>query len=117
MRMASEAARALGGDGRCSCTVGAPTSCGVPPPNFTKSAHVGFIVLARIGDVDGVCNPTVGCSSGRYYLNLNVIGSNRAPDPVLTLQADYALWRAALAGRPDQVHSTAALDAPALAIT
>jgi hypothetical protein len=109
-----EAARALGGDGRCSCSGGAPTSCGVPPASFTKSAHVGFIVLARIGDVDGVCNPTVGCASGRYFLNLNVIGSNQSPDPVLTLQADYALWRAGLYGRPDQIHSTVALDAPAL---
>src|SRR5262245_21046759 len=38
MMAAMEAARALGGDGRCSCSESAPRSCGVPPPNFTKSA-------------------------------------------------------------------------------
>src|SRR5262249_55131265 len=40
---AMEAARSMGGDGRCSCNPNAPDSCGSPPPNFTKSAHIGFM--------------------------------------------------------------------------
>ncbi len=47
-----EAARAMGGDGRCSCP-GGVTSCGAPPPTFTKSAHIGYMIVARAGDRDG----------------------------------------------------------------
>lgn len=50
-----EAARAMGGDGRCSCSGGNPTGCGVPPPTFTKSAHIAYMLIARTGDRDG-CN-------------------------------------------------------------
>ncbi len=49
---AMEAARAFGGDGRCSCAAG-PEACGAPPEEFTKSADVGYLVVARRGDVDG----------------------------------------------------------------
>ena len=100
-----EAARALGGDGRCSCTPFDPTGCGAPPPGFVKSAHVGFFVIARHGDVEGTCSGQVGCANGSYYMDLNVIGSAASLDPVLQMNADYALWRAALAGRPDGVNS------------
>jgi uncharacterized Ntn-hydrolase superfamily protein len=103
---AMEAARALGGDGRCSCSPSAPTSCGVPPPTFTKSAHNASIQLARMGDVAGPCVSSTGCSSGVYYLDRNVIGGAADPDPVLTLQALYDAWRAGLVGRPDHVRST-----------
>ena len=37
-----QAGRALGGDGRCSCSFNDPTSCGVPPPDFEKSAHLNI---------------------------------------------------------------------------
>jgi hypothetical protein len=37
MMAAMEAARLFGGDGRCSCNKGAPTSCGSPPPTFTTT--------------------------------------------------------------------------------
>ena len=50
---AMETARAFGGDGRCSCSYGAPTNCGSPPPNFDKSAHVAFLIISRIGDEEG----------------------------------------------------------------
>lgn len=56
-----EAARALGGDGRCSCTTGSPTSCGSPPPEPFKSADVGYMLIARTGDRDGC--------PGRYRLS------------------------------------------------
>ena len=112
---AMEAARALGGDGRCSCSPAAPTSCGAPPAGgFSKSAHIAFFVIARHGDVDGVCNGQVGCANGSYYLDLNVIGSVSDPDPVLTLTAQYAAWRAALAGKPDHILSTVVADAERL---
>ena len=106
MMAAMEAARALGGDGRCSCSNSAPTSCGVPPPNFVKSAHVGVVVVARVGDTNGGCNELRGCAQGEYYLNLNVTrGGASDPDPVPTLQRRYDLWRARLVGRPDGVKS------------
>ena len=104
-----EAARALGGDGRCSCSTFQPTSCGVPPPNFRKSAHVAFVVVARIGDIDGLCNSRQGCVTGTYYLNQNVAGKNgrqSSPDPVIQLQAKYDKWRANKSGRPDAILST-----------
>ncbi len=102
---AMRAARMLGGDGRCSCNAGAPTSCGVPPPSFTKSADVAFIVLARMGDIDGLCNAQVGCASGSYYLDLQVWNGALWPDPVDKLQFKYDEWRASLAGRPDHILS------------
>jgi hypothetical protein len=102
---AMQAAYAWGGDGRCSCSPSAPTSCGAPPPSFTKSAHVGTIVLARIGDRLGTCNGVVGCASGTYYLNLNFIGDASDPDPVRALWQQYQVWRAGQLGRADQVHS------------
>ena len=50
---AMEAARAVGGDGRCSCTAGGPTACGCPPVTFTKSSHIAYMMIARAGDRDG----------------------------------------------------------------
>jgi hypothetical protein len=102
---AMEAARALGGDGRCSCSSSNPTGCGAPPPSFQKSAHVGFVILSRIGDVDpgGCVFPTGGCVAGRYYLDLRFNGAAADPDPVLVLQGFYDQWRAERAGHPDHV--------------
>ncbi len=50
---AMEAARVMGGDGRCSCAPDDATGCGVPPASFVKSAHVGYMLVARAGDRDG----------------------------------------------------------------
>jgi len=105
MMAAMEGARALGGDGRCSCSVQMPTSCGVPPASFEKSAHAGVIVIARIGDDNGGCSVNRGCANGEYYLNLNVRGDFTNPDPVFTLQQRYDKWRTHLVGRPDAIHS------------
>lgn len=105
MLAAMQAARALGGDGRCSCNANAPTSCGVPPPNFRKSAHVGVMIVARVGDTNGGCTANRGCATGDYYLNLNVRGGVAAPDPVETLGKRYDTWRRHLAGRPDAITS------------
>lgn len=49
-----EAARAAGGDGRCSCNPDAADACGCPPPGSpgAKSSHIGVMVVARAGDDD-----------------------------------------------------------------
>tara|TARA_R110000782_G_scaffold53205_4_gene113402 strand:- start:24129 stop:26465 length:2337 start_codon:yes stop_codon:yes gene_type:complete len=46
------AAREAGGDGRCSCAPTTPTACGSPPPGDFKSAHIGYMLIARIEDQD-----------------------------------------------------------------
>ena len=108
---AMQAARMMGGDGRCSCTSGGPTSCGSPPPNFTKSAHIGLMVVSRPGDMDAPCNGGLGCGAGTYWLDLNVANQPAsAPDPVLQLQTMFNLWRSQEAGRPDHFQSTATVD-------
>lgn len=52
-----QAARLMGGDGRCSCNQGAPDACGSPPTGFDpatdKSAHIAYMMIARAGDTDG----------------------------------------------------------------
>jgi len=109
------AARELGGDGRCSCDFGRPDRCGAPPASFEKSAHVGFVVVARIGDEVPPCAQPSGndCSQGRFHLRLNIRGADASmssPDPVDQLVDLYAQWRAERAGRPDGLLST--VDAP-----
>jgi uncharacterized Ntn-hydrolase superfamily protein len=46
------AARRAGGDGRCSCDPRNPEDCGSPPPEPFKSAHIGYMMIARAGDRD-----------------------------------------------------------------
>lgn len=112
---AMEAARSMGGDGRCSCSQSAPTSCGAPPVSgFTKSAHCAFVGVARIGDTLGTCNSTSGCAAGDYFLELNFFGAANDPDPVIVLQGLYDAWRLGQAGLPDQVYSTVAASAQSL---
>jgi len=102
---AMQAARAMGGDGRCSCP-GHPTGCGSPPKQFQKSAHIGFMIVTREGDTDGVCNMTSGCANGAYYLNLNVAAASPGlPDPVVQLQSMFSNWRNTWVNRPDHMHS------------
>lgn len=101
-----EAARAMGGDGRCSCSPGNPTGCGSPPANFAKSADVGFMIVARLGDTDDPACTSSGCADGDYFMNFNVANQGTSdPDPVLTLRTTFDAWRAGLVGRPDGVQS------------
>lgn len=102
---AMEAARSLGGDGRCSCSGGNPTGCGVPPPAFVKSAHVSFFVLARRGGRRGECSGPTGCANGSYFLDLKFTAGALGPEPVISLQRLYDVWRVSKARRPDQVRS------------
>ena len=104
---AMEVARALGGDGRCSCIAGPrANSCGCPPPSFRKSAHGSFVLVARMGDVQPPCAVGNDCQDASYYLSLVVRGDRNDPDPVLELQTAYDGWRAGRAGRPDGLRST-----------
>lgn len=80
MMASMEAARRMGGDGRCSCNRG-PEGCGAPPPSFTKSAHIAYMLIGRDGD-------TVDCRS--MYRTDRAVGSAA----VLDLNGD---------GRPDVV--------------
>ncbi|MCC6970689.1 MAG: VCBS repeat-containing protein [Phycisphaerales bacterium] len=48
-----EAARLMGGDGRCSCNAGDADGCGSPPPSFEKSAHIAYMLIGRRGDIEG----------------------------------------------------------------
>jgi len=102
---AMEAARAAGGDGRCSCSINAPTSCGAPPPNFQYSAYTGFIIVSRVGDTLGVCGGSTGCANGNYYLNLNAVSGAGGPEPVLLLASAYQTWRTNQVGYADHILS------------
>ncbi len=105
-----QAARALGGDGRCSCDMGRPDSCGTPPESFEKSAHVGFLIVSRTGDPQSPCIEGFDCAEVPSYLRLNVRGLDAQgsdPDPVDQLALLYADWRAARLGRPDGILSRA----------
>lgn len=109
---AMEAARKMGGDGRCSCP-SSTTGCGSPPKSFTKSAHIAFMLVARLGDVNRPCGGQ-GCAAGDYYMGLNVQGYFNAPDPVITLWNQYFKWRKLLIGRPDHNMSTVAVQSATL---
>lgn len=112
---AMEAARSFGGDGRCSCSAAAPTSCGSPPPSFTKSSHIALMVWSRPSDVDVPCDGSSGCGGGNYWLDINIANQPAtAPDPVLTLQTLYTQWKANQVGRPDHYASTVTMSGTTL---
>jgi hypothetical protein len=103
-------ARELGGDGRCSCGIGALGDCGTPDPDFEKSAHIGFLIVARMGDTDGSCVVGESCVTGDYHLRLSIFGPsalNNSPDPVDQLVERLAEWRQERRGRPDGIRSRA----------
>lgn len=112
---AMQAARVMGGDGRCSCSASAPTSCGAPPASFTKSSHIGLMIVSRPSDVDSACTGLGGCGAGNYWLDLNIANQQASdPDPVLQLQALYNTWQANQVGRPDHYTSTVTMSANTL---
>jgi hypothetical protein len=103
---AMEAAMLQGGDGRCSCSVRFPDSCGTPPPNFTQSATIGYFVVTRPGDSAGACSSSGGCANGTHYLSLNEpFHQEPSTDPVILLRAQYDAWRLSQAARPDAFES------------
>ncbi len=105
---AMEAARAVGGDGRCSCDNQEPDSCALEdlPPVF-KSAHIGFVMVARRGDPLVRCGRQNGCAQGAYFLRLNIAGERDTdPDPVDQIRPLFDAWRQARVGVADAVQST-----------
>lgn len=99
------AARTRGGDGRCSCSPSAPTSCGCPTSG--KSGHIGYLIVARAGDADDSLCDSAGCADGDYYCNINVPFQTTAnADPVQQLNTQYILFRNGQQGRPDATRST-----------
>lgn len=101
-----EAAMVQGGDGRCSCSIRFPDSCGTPPPNFNQSATIGYFVVSRPGDTSGSCSVSGGCANGSYYLVLNEPGHVfPSTDPVILLRQQYDAWRVSESGRPDAFES------------
>ena len=106
---AMEAARDMGGDGRCSCDPLDPTGCGAPPPNFTKSAHTAFLIVARVGDEEGACAAS-GCANGAYYLLRKAVGDWSDVDPVTELSGKVAKWRDKQKGKPDHILSEVHVD-------
>jgi len=117
---AMQTARRFGGDGRCSCDLPKAHQCGSPPENYGpdgKSAHTAFIHLARMGDTNGPCNGSVGCSAGDYYLDIEFNGGVNSDDPVIKLQKKLGEWREALIGRPDHLLSTVSPSAAVVAAT
>lgn len=107
---AMEAARQMGGDGRCSCSQTDPDGCGSPPPSFTKTAHTAFLIVARVGDEEGTCTTSSGCADGDYYLKRKAVGDWNDIDPVLELGSKVAKWRQNQSGKPDHVLSTKTAD-------
>jgi uncharacterized Ntn-hydrolase superfamily protein len=109
---AMHAAKYFGGDGRCSCKGWAPTSCGAPPVKVNKkgtdkvwkSAHIGYMTIARIGDVDGVFSKPTGFANGSYYMDLNVVQTHPT-DPVDILQTLFDKFRLDRAGHADHIHT------------
>ncbi len=118
---AMEAAYCYGGDGRCSCDDLFADGCGSPPEGFVcegdltanpKTAHVGYLIAARRGDLNGDCEPQMGCASGTYFLEKNVRNTVESdPDPVFTLRERFDQWRDNRRGEPDQVQSRVTLSA------
>src|SRR4029079_16678476 len=100
---------------RCSCSPFDPESCGSPPPTFTQSAQIGYMVVARPGDFDGPCAAAPGCAAGTYYMKNDVaFQTATAPDPVIQLQTLFNAWRTSWTGRPDHFLSTVAFAPPSL---
>ncbi|MGE3166476.1 MAG: DUF1028 domain-containing protein [Planctomycetota bacterium] len=100
------AARVRGGDGRCSCSPAAPTSCGCPVTG--KSGHIGYLIVARSGDTDDASCDASGCADGDYYCDLNVAFQSASNvDPVQQLNTQYIVFRNGQLGRPDATRSTA----------
>ena len=97
-----QAARYMGGDGRCSCSTLMPGSCGAPPPSFVHSSYTACIMVARQGDTDGSCGAG-GCASGSYYLRETVTGNAFNPDPVETLGRKVMDWRRIKRSKPDHI--------------
>jgi hypothetical protein len=113
MMAAMEAARVMGGDGRCSCNGGAPDSCGAPPPDFEKTAHIAYMLTARIGDRDGG-NGIYRAGSSPFGLAAHDFNGDGLPDLVAGSSASNNLPVLINQTRPGDVFATFAPADPVL---
>lgn len=74
-----EAARAMGGDGRCSCHAPRADGCGAPPPAFTKSAHIAYMLIARDGD-DNACQAVYRVGNQTQSVTTADVNADGKPD-------------------------------------
>jgi len=90
-----EAAHTFGGDGRCSCGSDAD-ACGSPPPGFDpevdKSAHIGYMMVARAGDASGCTIPSVYDDAPQLTRAAAVIEATGDGMPDLVAAARESLW-------------------------
>lgn len=93
---AMEGAFLYGGDGRCSCDQG-PEDCGSPPNggDFEKTAHVGYMLIARAGDIDAANGffDTPGFPVGLCVLDVDSDGRPDAAGALSTATDNVALLR------------------------
>ncbi len=113
LMVAMEAARAQGGDGRCSCATGNPTGCGDPPASFEKSSHIAYMLVARAGDTEG-CAPTYRIS--RVPSDMEALTSDGTAQYIAVADSglDLQLWPVIPDVVPARLGSlqTASLDIP-----
>jgi hypothetical protein len=89
----------------------------------SQGSVLAWTVLENVGPPAGqpYGNPGTflapnGCAEGTYFQNYNVTGTvSGAPDPVAVLQQQFNAQRAALAGVPDAIRSTATVTNPVIA--
>ena len=72
------AARVEGGDGRCSCLSGGPTDCGSPPAGEFKSADIGYMLVARIEDLDASRSWYTEIGTPSFFATPDIDGDGRA---------------------------------------
>jgi len=85
-----EAAQAAGGDARCSCPP-RPIPCGTPPAGFLKSADIGYMMIARTGDIDA-CNGIYQLTTTVRDVAVGDINGDGLPD-ALTAESGGSLLR------------------------
>lgn len=88
---AMEAARSMGGDGRCSCNASQPESCGSPPPEFEKAADIGYMLVARLGDYSAAYGVYDAAGGNPYALAVLDFDSDGRPDVLAASQNDATL--------------------------
>ncbi|MCA9299121.1 MAG: VCBS repeat-containing protein [Phycisphaerales bacterium] len=85
-----EAARLYGGDGRCSCSQNDPEACGSPPPEFEKSAHIAYMMVARAGDTSG-CHGVYRVGSQPFEAALLDVDGDGTLDILATTSSGFAV--------------------------
>ncbi|MCA9277686.1 MAG: VCBS repeat-containing protein [Phycisphaeraceae bacterium] len=113
-----QAARSMGGDGRCSCSSSAPMSCGSPPASFVRSASTGYMMVARAGDTVG-CNglwplPPGAASFGLALADFNNDGllDMVAPSPAAQSLAMHVFFNTTQPHSPVVTMETPAISLP-----